>query len=121
MIVGTANINIDELLKHVLDEQELIDYIDSLIPPLFREVEKIRMNQRYLCAMQIRNSLAIEWGKKKEVAEFLESDIEVTGYTDSLLEIEAIYDGCNHEKLNEYMSNMEEENQCYPLMKLTLK
>lgn len=102
MIVGTLSVNQQELARHIDTISGYYAYCDSLIPNAFRHNEKIRANQRYVCAMMIRKNTAISWDRKRYLITQIMRETSITGYTDTLHDAEEILEFASKQLMEKY-------------------
>jgi len=102
MIVGTSSVDEQELSRHVDTITEFYAYCDSLVPREFRHNKKIRDNQRYVCALMIRKNNEIKWDRKKYLINQVMRESKVTGYTDTLHDVEEIFEFASKKLMDKY-------------------
>ena len=102
MIVGRADITLEDVEKHIKDVEQFINYSDSLVPEEFKHVTAIIHNQRYLCCLILRTSQRVSWDKKKEIIDNVMFGIRIVGYTDEVISARVLLDLADQEKLNKY-------------------
>ena len=79
MLVGTTNIDTNELSKHCNSAEDLIAYSDSLVPSYFRGVREIVNNQRYYTAVILRNFYKNDYNKWHPLCNALLTGVRVVG------------------------------------------
>lgn len=99
MIVGTTNLNYDELKTYVNKPQELPAYCENLVPLWARHIEPIVLNQRYYVAINIRNMLSIPYKQRMEMLEPLLKGLTVKGVISSFTSIAEIINVCDKKAL----------------------
>lgn len=102
MLVGKADVNIRELVVRCKKEEELLNYMDSLVPEGFRHIRAIVDNQRYICCLYIRASKVIPWDVKKDLLNNIMSKLTVVGYTNILIETSMLYSIANMDRIEKY-------------------
>lgn len=107
MIVGTKDINLEELAKHVKRYDTLETYCLSLVPKYLQHWSEIVMNQKYLVALSIRKLEAIPYKVRKDTSERLLKGIHITGVPTHLVDIDDMMCMVNVDNLMRYI----EENK----------
>lgn len=101
MLIGTSRIS-HGLEEHVNSFEDFMDFARSLVPQEFRHNEALIHNQAYFNVMTLRKSPNVSWDVKKELIEVVMKNITVSGYTDVVIDIEAIYDYVNKERIDKF-------------------
>lgn len=107
MIVGTKNINLEELAEHVTVSGTLDAYCMSLVPKYLQHWPEIIMNQKYLVALHIRLLESIPYSVRKEQSEALLDGVHITGIPTQLVDMDDIVCLANVDNLIRYI----EENK----------
>lgn len=103
MIVGTTNIDYEDIKLLVGKPEELIIYAESLVPVWARHITCLAHNQRFYIAIHLRRVLSIPYKLRIEMCEALISGINVRGVMSSFTSITEILDVCNKEMLVEML------------------
>ena len=101
MLIGTSKIS-HGLEEHISSFEDFMNFARSLVPQEFRHNEALVHNQAYFNAMTLRKSQSISWDKKKDLIETVMKNISVSGYTDVVIDIEAIYDYVDKERVDKF-------------------
>lgn len=101
MIVGTVNIDIDELKGVVNSNGDILSYTLGLVPVWARHLKGIVDNQRYYIAITLRNIQSIPYKVRKPYIDELLSNITLVGVANSVCTMDDIISICNKEKLVE--------------------
>lgn len=104
MLVGNANITVDNVSAHASSVQTLFEYSDSLIPREYANCKGIRDNQRYLCCVLLRKSTTVSWDHKKKLLNEAMPQIRVSGLANSVLSVDILKTYANQERLNGYLN-----------------
>ena len=102
MLVGQSNVSIAELEKNARDLDAFKKYCDSLVPEDFRHVSSIVNNQRYICAMMLRNSSHVTWKQKKDIVDEIMRGIRIVGYTDQVIDLSVLLNRVDVKRLEMY-------------------
>lgn len=87
LLVGKIDISIAELVRHDSSVEEFISYADSLVPKEFSHLPQILQNQRYINCLLYRKKTMVNWDKKKEICNGVLRTVNVSGFTDRLIEV----------------------------------
>ena len=90
IVVGTKDIDFEELKNAVSDRSTLEHYAVSLVPRCLRHVQAIVDNQKYLVALYLRDMQSIPYKLRKLRCEELLSGISVTGVINTVVDFEDI-------------------------------
>lgn len=101
MMIGTSNLSYG-LEEHINSFEDFMEFAKSLVPQEFRHNDVLVNNQAYFNAMTLRKLNSVSWEAKKELIETVMKNITVSGYTDVVIEIEAIYDYVDMNRVNKY-------------------
>ena len=99
MIVGTTVLNYNELRVYAKRPNELVTYVDNLVPVWARHISPIVYNQRYYVAIHVRNMLSLPYKVRMEAANILTKGISVKGIISGFTSITDILDSCNKEDM----------------------
>ena len=96
MIVGTKNINYEEIIRLALKEpHNLLTYIDNLVPPIVRHIPEIVNNQRYYIAIMLRKNSNLDYYNVKRICNIILDGVEVFGYAGVFIDIKEILSKCS--------------------------
>lgn len=95
MLVGTIDIDMNELAKKCKSVNQLKAYSDELVPVYFRHVKEIVDNQRYLTAVCVRNILQDDYNKWKPLCTGLLEGVRITGSVTDLYSCDDLLRSCN--------------------------
>ena len=101
MLIGTSKVS-HGLEEHISSVEDFMDYARGLVPQEFRHNEALIHNQAYFNAMSLRKSQNVPWEVKKELIEIVMKNITVSGYTDVVIDIEAIYDYVDKNRVDKF-------------------
>ena len=101
MLIGTSKIS-HGLEEHISSFEDFMEYARSLVPQEFRHNEALINNQAYFNAMTLRKLNSVSWDLKKDLIEIVMRNITVSGYTDVVIDIEAIYDYVNKSRVDKF-------------------
>lgn len=99
MIIGTTQIDYNEVKLFVSEPTSLITYVENLVPCWARCIPHIVDNQRYYVAIHIRNVLSIPYKTRMAAANALIEDIRVSGIMTAFTPITAVIDSCDKDAL----------------------
>lgn len=99
MIVGTTVLDYKELKMFTSRPQELVYYVDNLVPIWARHIKGIVHNQRYYVAVHLRNVLSIPYKTRMSMIDALVKDVTLTGIMSGFTSITDIVDSCDTESL----------------------
>lgn len=102
LLVGKIDISIAELVKHDNSIEEFIAYADSLVPKEFAHIPQILQNQRYINCLAYRKKTMINWDKKKEICNGVLRTINVSGFTDRLIEVNDLMNAVDSQVLESF-------------------
>ena len=106
MLVGSKEIDKRALAKHCVSEQDIVDYVTSLVPEPVRHVRAIVDNQRYYCAQAVRSLTSIPWHRRDQMIRALHAGIKVKGV---MTEIWDYWDMLRYVNVDTYNRYLEEE------------
>lgn len=101
MIVGTTNINNDELKSIVNNNEDIVDYAESLVPLWARHLRGVIHNQRYYVAVLLRNVTSIPYKTRRTHIDKLLDGIALSGVANNVCSVYDILDMCDKDKLIE--------------------
>lgn len=99
MIVGTTSLDYKELKMFVDKPEELVCYVDNLVPMWAKHIKGIVYNQRYYVAVHLRNVLTIPYKSRMAMVDALIKDVTLTGIMSDFTSIIDIVESCNKESL----------------------
>lgn len=99
MLVGTTNINYKELKTFANNPQDLVYYVDNLVPIWARHIKGITDNQRYFVAIHLRDVLSLPYKTRMSMVDVLVKDITLTGVMSGFTSITDIVDACDKDSL----------------------
>lgn len=99
MIVGTTNINYSEIKLFAGKPDDLVIYVEGLVPIWARHIHCLAHNQRFYVAIHLRKVLSIPYKVRMEMCEALISGISVRGIMSSFTSVTEILDICDKEML----------------------
>lgn len=112
MLVGKSNINDVDIRKHCRSYEDYCKFCDSLVPEAYRHKVEIIMNQRYYCALLMRKSSIISWDIKKDLINVIMEKNQVTGFTDTVLEVGLLEDYIDDRKMKKYDRRFSKGGKC---------
>ena len=101
MVVGSVDIDIDELKNVVNSNDDILEYSDSLVPVWARHIRGIIHNQRYYVAITLRNIISIPYKTRKPQISRLLEGVVLSGVANNICSIDDIIDMCDKDKLVE--------------------
>lgn len=104
MIVGTKDINPQELLKNCRSVETLREYCTLLVPRVIRHNKSIVDNQKYICALYVREFKSLSYKDRKELYEGLLKDVSITGLANYVYDFNDILNEIDIEKLAMYVA-----------------
>lgn len=99
MIVGTKELNFDELKLFVTDDASLITYVENLIPQWAKCFPHIVDNQRYYVAIHIRDVLTLPYKVRKKATEALVKNVQLHGVMNNFVDLKEIMSSCDTKAL----------------------
>lgn len=102
MIIGTANVNLNDLAEHTTTPEEFEDYCVSLVPKEFQHVKAICDNQKYYCCLLVWGIKALSWEKRKLIKGEVTKKLRVVGFTDSLIEAATLLGLVNMKRVEKF-------------------
>ena len=111
MLVGTKEINLEELKHKAVNYGTLDTYCMDLVPKYIQHVQAIVDNQKYLVALYLRRINSISFNRRVELCEHLLKDVRVTGVTSTVLDFNDIMAETDIEKLLRYILQRREYNE----------
>lgn len=99
MIVGTTYIDYEVLKSFVGRPQDLVVYVENLVPSWARHIKCLTQNQRFYVAIHLRGVLTIPYQVRMELVNALIEGISVRGIISSFTSITEIVDVCNKDAL----------------------
>ena len=110
MVVGTTNIDYEVLKKFVGRPQDLILYVEDMVPTWARHINGITYNQRFYVAIHLRRVLTIPYKAKMELVNALVEGGTITGIINGFTPITDIVDMCDKHALAEMLKQRMNEN-----------
>lgn len=114
MIVGTKDIDLEELRRSAKDATSLINYAESLVPRVLRHHVAIVNNQKYLVALYLRNMNSIPYKRRINLCEELLAEVSVTGVINTIIDFNDILTSINIDELIDYLEVSEDVGQNEP-------
>ena len=108
MIVGTTEINYADLKLFVGKHEELVVYVENLVPIWARHIKCLAHNQRFYVAIHLRGVLSIPYKQRIAMCEALIDGINVRGVMSSFTSITEILDVCDKKSLVEMLKRQVE-------------
>lgn len=108
MVVGTKDIDFQELSRIIYSNRDLKVYVESLVPRIIH-TEEIVNNQKYYVACLIRRS-DMKFYSKSDICEDLLKDVKLTGDITTIVDWKDILDNLNIDDLFEYVFEEELRN-----------
>lgn len=99
MIVGTTSIDYEVLKSFIGRPQDLVVYVENLVPSWARHIKCLTHNQRFYVAIHLRGVLTIPYQVRMELVNALIEGISVRGIISSFTSITEIVDVCNKDAL----------------------
>lgn len=99
MLIGTDQIDYKELYKRVNNPEELVTYVETLVPVWANHIHAIVYNQRYFTAVQIRNMLQIPYKTREACTDALLDGISINGVMNGFVPITDVIEQCDKEAL----------------------
>ncbi len=101
MIVATLDFEMSKILANKDNPEELISYVESLVPKQFRHLDAIISNQRYYINFAVLQS-GIVMEDKTAISKILVDGIHVVGYLDEFIAIDEIVRYVSMTMVNKY-------------------
>lgn len=99
MLVGTTTLDYKELKRFQDTPEELVYYVDSLVPIWARHIKGVVHNQRYFVAVHLRNVLSIPYKTRMAMVDVLIRDVTLTGIMSGFTSIMDIVESCDKDSL----------------------
>ena len=99
MLIGTNQIDYTEIYKRANTPEDLVLYVESLVPIWANHIQAIVYNQRYYTAVIIRNMLQIPYKTREACTNALLEGISINGVMNGFIPITDIIDHCNKDAL----------------------
>lgn len=99
MIVGSTNIDYSNIKLFAGKPDDLVIYVEGLVPVWARHITCLAHNQRFYVATHLRRVLSIPYKVRMEMCNALVSGINVRGLMSSFTSITEILDVCDKEML----------------------
>lgn len=107
MLVGSKDINLDDLKVASSSDRQLEEYAISLVPKCIRHMEKVIDNQKYLLALYLRDMSSISYTIRKQRCENLIKGISITGVINTVIDFEDVLLEVDMDLLVMYLFEME--------------
>ena len=111
MIVGTTNIDYSILKSFVGKPEDLVAYVESLVPTWARHIPAIVYNQRFYIAIHLRKVLTIPYKPRMELVNALVKDINIQGVMSNFTAITDIISVCDKTALVEMLKMRLADNE----------
>lgn len=102
MVVGTKDIDIQEVNRVIQRKEDIIEYAINLVPRIIRHNTEIVNNQRYYLALLIRKNESIRFYNRMSICNKLIKDIEIFGVANEIVDFEELISKCNVTELLRY-------------------
>lgn len=112
MIIGSTDIDYNNLRKFIGKPDELVVYVEESVPIWARHVQHIVDNQRFYVAIHLRGMLTIPYKPKMELVNALIDGIHINGVMSCFTEIKDIVDACDKTKLIALIEKRLNDEQC---------
>ena len=99
MIIGTAVIDYEKLKSFEGRPEELITYVESLVPVWAKHIDGIVDNQKFYIAIHLRKVLTLSYKPRMELVEALTNSINIHGVISQFTPIDELVSSCDKEKL----------------------
>lgn len=99
MLIATSNIDYENVRNLVDKPQELVIYVESLIPKWAKHIPNITDNQRFYYAIHIRKMLTIPYKTRIALVEALIDGIVIRGLINQFIDLNDMLDACNKKAL----------------------
>ena len=103
MVVGTTHIDYDVLKSFKGRPQDLVIYVENLVPIWARHIKCLAQNQRFYVAIHLRGVLTIPYQVRMELVNALVEGIRIQGIVSSFTSITEIVDVCDKHALSEML------------------
>ncbi len=110
MIVGTTKLDYERLKQFEGNPDELIEYVDMLVPSWALHIKGIASNQRFYVAIHLRKLLTIPYKPRMELVNALVSGIRIAGVITQFTPITDIVDICDKQLLVKMLESRNEKN-----------
>lgn len=111
MVVGTTNIDYEVLKKFIGRPQDLILYVENMVPSWARHINGITYNQRFYVAIHLRKVLTLPYKAKMELVNALIEGGTITGIINGFTPIMDIVDLCDKHSLAKMLKKRIAENE----------
>ena len=101
MVIGKAVEAID-VVKHIKNPEEFVEYCYSLVPQEFQHVPAIKNNQVYYCILILRSTKMVDWPTKNKIINAVMPSVRIVGYTNQLIEARQLINAVSNNKLHKY-------------------
>lgn len=103
MIIGTTNIDYSIIKSFVGKPDDLVTYVENLVPTWARHVPSIVHNQRFYIAIHVRKVLTIPYKQRMELVNALIENINIQGIMSNFTAITDVINVCDKEALVEML------------------
>lgn len=105
MIVGTTSIDYEVLKQFAGRPDDLVIYVEGLVPSWARHLPQITNNQRFYVAAHLRGVLTLPYPVRMELVNALVNGITVSGIISSFTSIHDIISACDKNMLTSLIEN----------------
>lgn len=105
MIIGSMQVEVQELRKYLSSVPVFREYAKSLVPEEYRHIKEIVDNQVYYNLLVLRKTESIHWQVKKELIIEIANSVKLTGLIDKVFDIAALEHCVNEERVRKFYSS----------------
>lgn len=106
MFVGSSKLDSNYLKKIFREPDRIREYSDSLIPKEFSHIKELKDNQLYYICMSMRKLGITDYRTLNSTIHELLKGLRVTGYVNSIIDVEFIYNIVNLDKVNLFLERL---------------
>lgn len=103
MIIGTTQVSLLELQKHIDSARNFMLYAEALVPERYRHVKEIVDNQVYYNLLIIRKAESIQWKIKKDLIDEVMGKIFIKGFMDVIFDVATLETQVNMVKVHSFV------------------
>ena len=111
MIIGDSNIDYDVLKSFAGKPDDLVVYVENMVPSWARHIKCLAQNQRFYIAVHLRGVLTLPYQTRMELVNALVDGINVSGIISTFTSIREIVDMCDKKKLAEMIKQRLEDER----------
>lgn len=99
MIIGTAKLDYEVLKSFEGRPEELVVYVENLVPRWVRHIHTIVDNQKFYVAIHLRRVLTLSYKPRMALVEALTDSISISGVISQFTPIDDLVESCDIQKL----------------------